>query len=127
MGELVIVAKTGWTTKELIDAIESSQISGRFDIVSLLAGVNDQYRGFGIGEYRKQFNRLLDSAVWFAGNDSEKVIVLSIPDWGVTPFAEGKDRALISEEIDRFNRVNREETFKRKISYCKSYIWIISG
>ena len=107
--EPLIIAKTGWTTDELNAAIDAADPQGPFDLVTLLIGVNNQYRGRSAEEYRAQFAALLDRAIGFAGGDATKVIVVSIPDWGVTPFAEGRDRAKIAREIDQFNAINREE------------------
>ncbi len=105
-----IVARTGWTTDELSDAMASADLVGPYDLVSLLIGVNNQYRGRDVELYRTQFGELLNQSVLLAGNDASRVFVLSIPDWGVTPFAAGRDRAAIAAAIDLFNRVNREET-----------------
>ena len=99
-----IIAKTGWTTEELLAAIDQSDVSGKWDLVTLLAGVNDQYRGYGPERYRESFSRLLERAGAFA-KLPKRLVVLSIPDWGVTPFAEGRDRAAISGELDSFNRI----------------------
>jgi lysophospholipase L1-like esterase len=110
LAEPVIVARTGWTTDELMAGIERPEPDGPFDLVSLLIGVNNQYRGGDLETYRAEFRALLAQAIEFAGGDPSRVIVLSIPDWGVTPFAQGRDRARIAAEIDRFNRVNRQET-----------------
>jgi len=105
-----IIAKTGWTTDELQEGIAERQHQlGTYALVTLLIGVNNQYRGRETDEYRHQFVSLLDQAIGFAGGDGHRVIVLSIPDWGVTPYAEHRDRARIASEIDRFNAVNREE------------------
>jgi lysophospholipase L1-like esterase len=104
-----IIARTGWTTDELDAAIDAANPQGPFDLVTLLIGVNNQYRGRSADEYRTQFAGLLNRAIGFAGGDAKKVIVVSIPDWGVTPFAEGRDRAKIAREIDQFNAINREE------------------
>src|SRR5687768_8272572 len=104
-----IIARTGWTTGELAAAINEASPVGPYDLVSLLIGVNNQYRGLPIDEYRAEFRVLLGAAIAFAGGDAQRVIVLSIPDWGVTPFAEGHARARIAAEIDQFNAVNREE------------------
>lgn len=109
LGEPQIIARTGWTTDELNAAIDAADPQGPFDLVTLLIGVNNQYRGRSADEYRTQFAALLQRAIGFAGGDASKVIVVSIPDWGVTPFAEGRDRAKIAREIDRFNAINREE------------------
>jgi len=104
-----IIAKTGWTTDELNAAIDAADPKGPFDLVTLLIGVNNQYRGRSADEYRTQFVALLQRAIGFAGGNAQHVIVVSIPDWGVTPFAEGRDRAKIAREIDQFNAINREE------------------
>ena len=104
-----IIARTGWTTAELAAGVEAANLDGPYDLVSLLIGVNNQYRGLSSERYREEFRALLARAVGFAGGAPSRVIVLSIPDWGVTPFAEGRDRALIGREIDAFNAINREE------------------
>jgi undecaprenyl-diphosphatase len=109
IGEPQIIAKTGWTTDELNAAIDAADPKGPFDLVTLLIGVNNQYRGRSADEYRTQFIGLLQRAIGFAGGNGQHVIVVSIPDWGVTPFAEGRDRAKIAREIDQFNAINREE------------------
>ncbi|HVG22921.1 MAG TPA: SGNH/GDSL hydrolase family protein [Thermoanaerobaculia bacterium] len=109
LGEPQIIAKTGWTTDELNAAIDAANPEGPFDLVTLLIGVNNQYRGRSADEYRTQFAALLQRAIGFAGGDASKVVVVSIPDWGVTPFAEGRDRATIAAEIDQFNAINRDE------------------
>lgn len=117
VGAPVIVAKTGWTTDELSHAIDSVRVSGTYSLVSLLIGVNNQYRGRDLEQYRGQFRDLLRRAIGFAGEKPGHVVVLSIPDWGVTPFAVGRDRAKIGSEIDRFNAVNREETGRAGARY----------
>jgi lysophospholipase L1-like esterase len=113
----VIIARTGWTTDELDAAIDRENPREPFDLVSLLIGVNNQYRERGKEEYREQFKRLLQRAIRFAGGGSSHVIVLSIPDWGVMPFAEGRDRKKIAQEIDNFNAINREETERSGAHY----------
>ncbi|MBM2841864.1 MAG: hydrolase family protein [Bacteroidetes bacterium] len=105
----LIIAKTGWTTDELEEAIDQWKPEGSFDLVTLLIGVNNQYRGRSEKEYRTQFVRLLQRAVEYARDDASRVIVLSIPDWGVTPFAKDRDTKKIAAEIDRFNSINLEE------------------
>jgi len=113
----VLIAKTGWTTDELSLGIDAASPSGPFDVVTLLIGVNNQYRGRPAAEYREQFRALLDRAVAFARGEAGRVIVLSIPDWGVTPFAVGRDRAQIAADIDAFNAINREESLHRGSQY----------
>jgi lysophospholipase L1-like esterase len=107
--EPVIVAKTGWTTDELSRGIDDAKPRGTYDLVTLLIGVNNQYRGRPAAEYRDQFRALLGRAIGFAGGKASHVVVVSIPDWGVTPFARGRDRAKITAEIDAFNAIGRDE------------------
>lgn len=115
--EPLIIAKTGWTTDELIDSVEQQNPDGTYDLVSLLIGVNNQYRGRSTEEYREEFRTLLERSIAFAGGKASHVIVLSIPDWGVTPFAEGRDREQIGIEIDEFNAINLEEAERRGVHY----------
>jgi len=110
VAEPEIVARTGWTTDELDAAIDAAAPRGPYGLVSLLIGVNNQYRGGPESIYRTQFTALLRRAIGFAGGDASRVVVLSIPDWGVTPFAEGRDRARIASEIGAFNAATREVT-----------------
>jgi lysophospholipase L1-like esterase len=117
IGEPQIVAKTGWTTDELNAAIDADDPQGPFDLVTLLIGVNNQYRGRHAEQYRGEFAALLQRAIGFAGGDARKVIVVSIPDWGVTPFAEGRDRAAIAAALDRYNAINREEAARAGARY----------
>jgi lysophospholipase L1-like esterase len=106
--EVTIIARTGWTTHELWEGIQAREIQPPYDLVSLLIGVNNQYRGYNINEYREQFVFLLNKSIEYAGGEPNRVVVLSIPDWGVTPFASGRDAKKIAEEIDEFNQVNRK-------------------
>lgn len=115
--EPLIIAKTGWTTDELGNALDAIRVAGPYDLVTLLIGVNNQYRGRDAEQYRGEFAELLQRAIGFAGGDAKKVVVVSIPDWGVTPFAADRDRAKIASEIDRYNAVNREETVKAGARY----------
>jgi lysophospholipase L1-like esterase len=105
-----IIAKTGWTTDELIEGIKLASPGGPYDCVSLLIGVNNQYRSKSTQEYKKEFKNLLVNAIAFAGNKPKHVFVLSIPDWGITPFGKASGRPNISEEIDQFNAINLQET-----------------
>jgi lysophospholipase L1-like esterase len=112
-----IIAKTGWTTDELTDAIDSSSLNPPYSFVSLLIGVNNQYRGRPVDNFRAEFKDLLETAIKFAGNNPGKVFVVSIPDWGVSPFASGRDRNKIAGEIDEYNRVKKEECQKKGILF----------
>jgi lysophospholipase L1-like esterase len=113
----VVIAKTGWTTGELQTAIDKAEITREFDFVSLLIGVNNQYRGYSLAEYEKEFSKLLIKAIGFAGKEPDHVFVLSIPDWGKTPFAEGRDREKIAREIDAFNAANKKITAQMGAHY----------
>ncbi|WP_311949657.1 SGNH/GDSL hydrolase family protein [Mucilaginibacter terrae] len=112
-----IIARTGWTTDELIAAIKDKALTGKYDIVTLLIGVNNQYRGYNADTYRAEFVQLLTTAITYAGGNKKHVFVVSIPDWGVTPFAQSRDRAQIAREIDQYNAINKEETLKAGITY----------
>lgn len=98
-----VIARTGWTTGDLLAAVRARTPAGPYDLVTLCIGVNNQYRGEPIERYRAEFRELLTLAIGLGGNFPSHVVVLSIPDWGVTPFAEGRDRAQIAGEIDAFN------------------------
>lgn len=115
--EVAIIARTGWTTAELWEGIQAVDPRGPYDLVSLLIGVNNQYRGNDINEYREEFRFLLGKSIEYVDGDANRVIVLSIPDWGVMPFASGHDRAKIAGEIDAFNAVNREEAEEAGVHY----------
>ena len=103
IGDAHILARTAWTTDELSDAIDAEGPKGPFDLVTLMIGVNDQYRSRPVGTFASEFALLLRRAKRFAGNRAGRTIAISIPDWGATPFAEGRDRALIGSEIAAYN------------------------
>ena len=111
LAEPQIIATTGWTTDELAAAMDAASFAPPYALVTLLIGVNNQYRGRTLDEYRDEFRALLQRAVALAGNVAAHVIALSIPDWGVTPFATraGRDPAAIARAIDAFNALAREE------------------
>jgi lysophospholipase L1-like esterase len=106
-----IVAVTGWTTDELAAGMDAATLAPPYDLVSLLIGVNNQYRGRSAGEYRGEFARLLQRAVELAGDRAARVVVVSIPDWGVTRFAreQGRDAAQIAHALDLYNAIARDE------------------
>jgi lysophospholipase L1-like esterase len=112
-----IVAKTGWTTDELMAGIDRTIFEKSYDIVTLLIGVNNQYRGKDPSTYEKEFEQLLNKAIAFAGGNKQHVFVLSIPDWGATPFAASRDRIKIGKEIDLFNAINKKSTDAAGIAY----------
>jgi lysophospholipase L1-like esterase len=117
VADVHIIARTGWTTEDLDSALATEKPSGTFDLVTLLIGVNDQYRGYESGDYRPRFRKLLTHAVAFAGGRPERVIVLSIPDWGVTPFGQKSGRSQVAVEIKAYNGINREETRDARAVY----------
>ncbi|RZA34303.1 MAG: SGNH/GDSL hydrolase family protein [Lysobacteraceae bacterium] len=117
VSEPLIIAQTGWTTDELDAGIDRVHPLAEYDLVSLLVGVNNQYRGRSVDEYKQQFEALLERAIGFAQWKRERVLVLSIPDWGVTPFAEGRDRASIAQEIDRFNAAALQACVQRGVAF----------
>lgn len=110
VSEPVIVAQTGWTTDELAAAIRESNITGEYSFVTLLIGVNNQYRNRSVENYKEEYEALLKQAIAYAGGDETHVFVLSIPDWGVTPFAEGRDREAIAKAIDEYNDAKKAIT-----------------
>ena len=107
IGQARVVATTGWTTDELLLAIASEDFTPPYSMVSLLIGVNNQYRGRELDNYRDEFARLLDFAIRMTAGNPTRVMVVSIPDWAVTPFAQaqGVDASKIAEQIDAFNAV----------------------
>ena len=114
-----ILATTGWTTDELWAAMDAAEPLGAWDFVSLLIGVNNQYRGRSVDDYVGEFHRLLRRAIALAGDRVDRVLVLSIPDWGVTPFAiqSGRDRIRIADELDACNAAARDACAARGIAF----------
>ena len=106
--DVQIVAQTAWTADELADAIDQAKPKGPFDLVTLMVGVNDQYRSRPVASFAPEFEQLLARAVALAGRRPSRVIAISIPDWGATPFADGRDRARIAGEIEAYNERARE-------------------
>ncbi len=114
-----IIAKTGWTTDELSAAIKQANLKGTYDMVTLLIGVNNQYRGRDLENYRKEFRDLLKTSIDYANGNVNHVFVISIPDWGVTPFGANDKRRekKIGEDIDLFNAVSQQESQEAKVHY----------
>jgi len=118
-----IVATTGWTTDELQNNINNRNFTPPYDIVTLLIGVNNQYRGRPVDAYKPEFENLLKQAIQFAGGKADHVIVLSIPDWSVTPFAAGRDRDQIARKIDEYNSANKNTSETYKVNYIDITPW----
>jgi lysophospholipase L1-like esterase len=112
-----IIAKTGWTTDELAEEIHKTSFLKSYDLVSLLIGVNNQYRGRTTENFENEFNQLLRQAICFAGDDAKKVFVLSIPDWGVTPFAADREIQKIANEIDAYNEICKKISGKNGCNF----------
>lgn len=113
-----IIAKTGWTSNELIAHLHQVRLQPEYDYVSILIGVNNQYRGMEVKDFETTLEWLSEKALHLTNNHAEKVIVISIPDWGVTPFAQDRDTSMIHDAIDQFNAVNQ------KISKEKGFLYI---
>ncbi len=111
------IATTGWTTANLLTAINRAGTLDTFDIVSLLIGVNDQYQHLDTGGYRTRFTQLLEKSILLAGNRKDRVFVLSIPDYSATPYVEDRDKPKVHAEIDAFNAINKEITLRYGIAY----------
>ncbi|MES1216717.1 MAG: GDSL-type esterase/lipase family protein, partial [Bacteroidota bacterium] len=121
-GQLKIIATTGWTTDQLEVGISSAERDGSllksYDIVTLLIGVNNQYRGDQeIGAYKPAFEELLTKAISLANGNVNHVIVLSIPDWGATPFAAGRGTDKITKEINAYNDINKQVSEQYGVNY----------
>jgi lysophospholipase L1-like esterase len=118
-----IIARSGWTTDELIEALEyersQGQLRAAYGLVSLQIGVNNQYRDRPLDEFAAQFAYLLAAAIRLADERPEHVLAASIPDWGVTPYgvASGRDRGLVARQIDEFNAVAAAECAKRRVAF----------
>lgn len=110
------IAQTGWSTIALQQAITKEEPLGKWDLTTLLIGVNDQYQHLDTAGYRKRFTELLEKAIGLTDNSAERVFVLSIPDYSMTPFVKAGQET-ISVEIDAFNKINREITLAHGVAY----------
>jgi lysophospholipase L1-like esterase len=121
MADPTVIAATGWTTDELTAAIDSLQPVPH-DLVSLLIGVNNQYRGRTLEDYGARFAALLDRAIALARGRVDRVLVLAIPDWGVTPFGRdsGRDTIQIAAELDAFNAAACSECARLGVAFVDS-------
>ena len=117
MDSLQIIAKTGWTTDELLQGISKNKLVPEYDLVTLMIGVNNQYRGRSLDNFREELIVLMEKSIQFAGGDTTRVFVVSIPDWGVTPYAKNRDRVQISRAIDSFNIEIQKQCQSRALRY----------
>ncbi|MFA0965032.1 SGNH/GDSL hydrolase family protein [Roseivirga sp. BDSF3-8] len=111
-----VIATTGWTTGNLLTALGQEQPNGNYDLVTLLIGVNNQFQGRSLEEYEREFRELLDMAIGYAMGNKDRVIVVSIPDYGYTPFGAGRQEQ-ISRGVDQFNEANRRITDSMNVAY----------
>lgn len=119
LGDPRIIATTGWTTDELSAAVDAAAPDDDHDFVTLAIGVNNQYRGRDVANYRQEFDALLQRAIGFAGGRADRVLVLSIPDWGATRFghASGRDTTKIARELDAYNAAARDTCARRGVAF----------
>lgn len=117
VGTPKIVATTGWTTDELAAGMATAELDDQYDFVTLLIGVNNQYRGRSLENFKLEYSDLLASAIQLAGNNPDHVYVLSIPDWGAMPFGKDRDPSKIAKEIDAFNAIKKEVTDAAQAHY----------
>lgn len=112
-----IVAATGFTSDELLELIENYSLNESYDFVTLLVGVNNQYRGLALEKFESEFEQLLNKSISFVNSKADHVVLISIPDWGVTPFAKNWDQEKISLQINEFNAVIQKLAYQYKTSY----------
>lgn len=119
LGDPQVIAVTGWTTDELASGMGEATLAPPYALVSLQIGVNNQYRGLPVDAYRDQFSALLTRAIGLAGERAQRVLVVSIPDWGVTRFAreQNRDGATIARELDLHNALAREMAEHRGVRF----------
>ncbi len=117
IAEPVIIAQSGWTSLNLIEALNANPPSGSFNLVCLQIGVNDQYERIEPSIYAENFRDLLDRSISLSRKGTDGVLVLSIPDWSVTPHAGKFDRSHVQEELDQYNAINLAATLSRRVKY----------
>ncbi|MBM1105697.1 SGNH/GDSL hydrolase family protein [Aurantibacter crassamenti] len=114
-----IIARTGWRTDNLLEALETADLENSYSFVTLLIGVNNQYQDASFAQYEKEFPELLAKAIALAGNNSKRVAVVSIPDWGFTPFGENRNRQKITSEIDNYNSFAQSKAKDSQVSFVE--------
>ena len=112
-----IIARTGWTTTDLLIALQRENLPKTFDLVTLLIGVNNQYQGKSIADYRSEFKTLVVKSIEYARDNKNHVIVLSIPDYSVMPFSKNLDKEKIAREIDDYNYINKQICQQMGVTY----------
>jgi lysophospholipase L1-like esterase len=114
-----VIAVTGWSTVDLISALEKITIGKRYDIVSLLIGVNNEYQKRSMDEYEKEFRYLVQQAISFGAGKADHVFILSIPDYSVTPFAVNLQRSGIQKSLQEFNEINSRIALENHVHYIE--------
>jgi lysophospholipase L1-like esterase len=114
--DATIVAHTGWRTPQLQMEVNNARLSNDYNLVSILIGVNDLYNGWPASQYTVDFEVMLDTAISLAGGNRGAVFVLSIPDYGFTPFGQGNQQ-MISKVVDEFNAINKAIAESRQVKY----------
>lgn len=118
VGKYKIIAQTGWTTRDLLNAMDKEDLqAGDYDFITLLIGVNNQYQGKAFSQYETEFNELMDRATALLEGDASKIIVVSIPDYSVTPFAASRDTEKIASEVMEYNDYNEQVAKDRGAKY----------
>lgn len=112
----MIIAETGWKTYDLLNAINQTNFTKKYDYISLLIGVNNQFNSRPIDEFEEDLNKLMDEMKRIKKNDGS-IIIISIPDWGYTPFGESSDMSDISEQINLFNSSLRKFATTNGLKY----------
>lgn len=116
---LKIIAKNGWRTDNLLEALKTEKLEPDYDLVTLLIGVNNQYQGEPFKKYEKEFAQLLEQALELANQKTERVFVISIPDWGYTPYGSGWDQQKITQEIDAYNCFAKQRAQKEGVTFIE--------
>ena len=117
INKIEFIAETGWTSSRLIQAIDQKNIEPAYGFISLLIGVNNQFQNKSQVEFRNEFIELLNTSLRLLNNNKSRLIVLSIPDWGATPFGKSFNRSEITKQIDQFNSIVKSESESRGIKY----------
>lgn len=113
----IILAGAGWTTTKLLEEINAAGLEKNYGLVALMIGVNNQYRGIDIEVFKKEFTELFEKSITLANYNTSRVVVISIPDWSVTPFAKFKNHEKIVREINTYNEFIKSKCDKKKVHF----------
>ncbi|MDR9415451.1 MAG: SGNH/GDSL hydrolase family protein [Gracilimonas sp.] len=112
-----IIATNGWTTSDLKQGIMTQSPDSTYTLVSLLIGVNNQYQGLNLDIYQKEFKQLLENAIALAGGIRSNVLVISIPNYGVTPFGQSRNPVVIRQELQVYNDIAKKISVGKNIPF----------